>query len=303
MGEKILFVDDELPVLEGYQRLLRRDFELSTALGGYQGLAAIRANGPFAVVISDMRMPEMNGAEFLAEVRRRAPDSVRMLLTGYADFDAAIAAVNQGNIFKFLTKPCEKAILVEAIQSSLALYRAATGQRELAKKAQVIENARSDWDSAEPCEPGCFEMSTGLPGPLQARACLNGRFGTDRQCYVLMIRLTMLRTVEERYGEKAAADYLMCAVQFLAQGLHRDDLLFQWNSDVLMAVLRRHVSSGAVRMEVSRLLMEPPHHLVEQGGRKTMIAIAMVSDLLPIAQFSSLDEMMTAFKANQIGVV
>lgn len=97
---------------------------MNTAVGGYQGLANLQPNGPYAVVISDMRMPQMDGVEFLAQVRQRAPDSVRMLLTGHADLYAAIDAVNRGNIFRFLTKPCKKGDLVDAIQSGLAQYRA-----------------------------------------------------------------------------------------------------------------------------------------------------------------------------------
>lgn len=303
MAEKILFVDDEVPVLEGYRRLLHREFAVSTAVGGHQGLAAIKANGPFPVVISDMRMPEMSGVEFLAQVREKSPHSVRMLLTGYADFDAAIAAVNQGNIFKFLTKPCDKSILVAAIHSGLDEFREAAAQRELAKKAQVIEHAKSDWDAPPPAEAAGLETAAGLPGPAEAQAYLQSHIGADRQCYVLMIKLTMLHTVEERYGEQAATDYLMSAVQILAQGLREGDELFQWNSDVFMAVIRRHVSPAAVRMEVSRLFMDSPQHMVDQGGRKTMVAVAMSFDLLPVAQFSTLDELMAAFKAQLIGVV
>lgn len=303
MAEKILFVDDEVPVLEGYRRLLHREFTVSTAVGGHQGLAAIKANGPFPVVISDMRMPEMSGVEFLAQVREKAPHSVRMLLTGYADFDAAIAAVNLGNIFKFLTKPCDKSTLVAAIHSGLDEFREAAAQRELAKKAQVIEHAKSDWDAPEAKEAAGLETAAGLPGPAEAQAFLRSHIGVDRQCYVLMIKLTMLHTVEERYGEQAATDYLMSAVQFLAQGLREGDELFQWNSDVFMAAIRRHVSPAAVRMEVSRLFMDCPQHLVDQGGRKTMVSVAMSFDLLPVAQFSTLDELMAAFKAQLIGVV
>ncbi len=70
-----------------------------------------------------------------------------------------------------------------------------------------------------------------------------------------------------------------------------------------MAVIRRHVSPAAVRMEVSRLFMDSPQHMVDQGGRKTMVAVAMSFDLLPVAQFSTLDELMAAFKAQLIGVV
>jgi response regulator RpfG family c-di-GMP phosphodiesterase len=131
MSNKILFVDDEVPILDGFKRILHREFQVETAVGGEQGLASIRNNGPYAVVISDMRMPGMNGAEFLAQVRETAPDTVRMLLTGYASLDGAIDAVNQGNIFRFLTKPCSREVLKAAIEAGLAQYRLVTVEREL----------------------------------------------------------------------------------------------------------------------------------------------------------------------------
>ena len=94
--EPILFVDDDKNVLEGYKRLFLGEFRVSLASGGEKALAAIHLLGPFAMVISDMRMPGMNGAEFLCKVRELAPETVRMLLTGYKDVDRAIAAVNHG---------------------------------------------------------------------------------------------------------------------------------------------------------------------------------------------------------------
>ena len=95
MVEKVLFVDDEPAVLDGYKRILYKDFAVDTAVGGELGLISIRENGPYSVVISDMRMPGMNGAKFLALVRQSAPDTVRMLLTGYTVLDAAMLAVNE----------------------------------------------------------------------------------------------------------------------------------------------------------------------------------------------------------------
>src|SRR5450631_4101005 len=117
MTEKILFVDDEPAVLEGYKRLLGRELAIDTAIGGESGLAAIADSGPYAVVISDMRMPGMNGAQFLAKVREVAPTAVRLALTGYVDIDTAMSAVNEGNIFRFLTKPCSKENLSRAIEA------------------------------------------------------------------------------------------------------------------------------------------------------------------------------------------
>ncbi|HEY1677393.1 MAG TPA: HD domain-containing phosphohydrolase [Candidatus Sulfotelmatobacter sp.] len=131
MTDKILFVDDEPAVLDGYKRMLHREFKIETAVGGFAGLAAVQTQGPFAVVVSDMRMPEMDGAAFLAQVRAAAPDTIRMLLTGHADVDAAIQAVNEGNIFRFLTKPCAKEVLGKALTIGLVQYRLVTAEKDL----------------------------------------------------------------------------------------------------------------------------------------------------------------------------
>src|SRR5258708_28798973 len=100
--EKILFVDDEPNVVEAYQRSLRRDFQNAIATSGAQALEMIAAGGPYAVVVSDMRMPEMDGVQFLTKASELAPDTVRIMLTGNADQQTAIEAVNQGHIFRFL---------------------------------------------------------------------------------------------------------------------------------------------------------------------------------------------------------
>ncbi|PYX95051.1 MAG: hypothetical protein DMG71_10630, partial [Acidobacteria bacterium] len=131
MSEKILFVDDEPAVLEGYKRLLHKEFSIDTAVGGVEGLTAIAQRGPFAVVISDLRMPGMDGVQFLSKVRTASPDTVRMALTGYADIDSAINAVNEGSIFRFLTKPCPKETLAKAVTAGLMQYRLITAEKEL----------------------------------------------------------------------------------------------------------------------------------------------------------------------------
>ena len=134
MGDKILFVDDEPAFLHGYKLMLRQEFEVETAVGGEQGLATIRSQGPYSVVVSDMRLPGMNGVEFLARVRQIAPDTVRMMLTAHTDINTAMEAVNEGNIFRFLTKPCDREVLGKAITAGLAQYRLVTAERDLLEK-------------------------------------------------------------------------------------------------------------------------------------------------------------------------
>jgi len=130
----ILCVDDEPRVLEGLVLNLRRYYRVSTAINGQKGLAIIDGDDPPAVVVSDMRMPEMDGAAFLSQVKQRSPDTVRILLTGQADLDSAIAAVNHGQVFRFLTKPCSPQIFLSAIQAAADQHRLITAERELLEK-------------------------------------------------------------------------------------------------------------------------------------------------------------------------
>ncbi|RMF66271.1 MAG: response regulator, partial [Calditrichaeota bacterium] len=135
MSKRVLIVDDDANILESYKRFFRREYQIETALGGQAGLEAIEKSGqPFAVLVSDMRMPGINGAQFLSAARKLSPDSVRMLLTGHADLDDAINAINQGHIFRFLTKPCPPAAFKAALDDGIKQYQLITSERELLDK-------------------------------------------------------------------------------------------------------------------------------------------------------------------------
>lgn len=129
--EKILFVDDERNVLEGIQRHLRKRFTVEVAQGGPAGLEALATQGPFAIVVSDFRMPGMDGVHFLAKVKERTPDTVRMMLTGQADMNGVIDAINQGAIFRFITKPTPPESLIAVLEAGLAQYRLIRAEKEL----------------------------------------------------------------------------------------------------------------------------------------------------------------------------
>ena len=139
MTAKILFVDDDALLLQTHQRQLRKLYQVEVAQGAEAALVAIREHGPFAVIVSDMRMPGMNGVQLLAKVREIAPDTVRMMLTGYGDLNSAMEAVNEGHIFRFLTKPCSRSTLAKALDASIAQYRLVTAERELSDPAKIIE--------------------------------------------------------------------------------------------------------------------------------------------------------------------
>jgi response regulator RpfG family c-di-GMP phosphodiesterase len=128
---RVLIVDDEPRILEGIKRSVRGAFELHTAVGAGVGMEMLRSSGPYAVVISDLRMPGTDGTAFLAAVRRAAPDTVRILLTGFGDVDAAMTAVNENRVFRFFRKPCPASTLISAVMAGIDQYELVIAEREL----------------------------------------------------------------------------------------------------------------------------------------------------------------------------
>jgi len=114
----MLLVDDEQPVLRSLQRMLRReDFPVITATSGAEALQLLKEN-EVAVVVSDYRMPEMNGVQLLDKVRAIDPDTRRIILTGQADMETVISAVNRGTVSKFITKPWQTKQLAEELRDA-----------------------------------------------------------------------------------------------------------------------------------------------------------------------------------------
>ncbi len=131
MNERILLVDDDSNILDGYRRMLSREFHLETAMGGQQALKLVSENGPYAVIVSDLRMPVMDGIQLLSSIKDLAPNTVRVMLTGNADMDTAINAINEGNIFRFLNKPCSKEMMAKTLTAGLMQYRLVIAEDQL----------------------------------------------------------------------------------------------------------------------------------------------------------------------------
>jgi response regulator RpfG family c-di-GMP phosphodiesterase len=133
----VLCVDDEERVVDGLALHLRKDYQVYTALSGDAGLQKLKELGGAAVVVSDMRMPGMDGATFLKRVMQRHPDATRILLTGEPGRDAAVLAVNEGQIFRFLTKPCPPDQLKTAIDAGVIQFRLMNAERLLMQETLV----------------------------------------------------------------------------------------------------------------------------------------------------------------------
>lgn len=131
MFSSVLFVDDDIKILNSFKRSLTPDFNVFTADSPEKALALLEEKGPFPVIVSDMRMPGMNGVELLARISALYPDMVKILLTGYADQQTAIDAVNKGQVFRFLTKPCDLKTLVPILREGASQYQRAIADRGL----------------------------------------------------------------------------------------------------------------------------------------------------------------------------
>lgn len=134
MNNRILLVDDEANLLQSFRRTFRGKYDLVLAEGGEAGLQQIAKNGPFALVVSDMQMPEVDGLKVLSAARKHSPDTVRIMLTGNVDQQTAVDAVNDGSIFRFVNKPCPVEKFGDILDEGLRHYQLVTAEKELLSK-------------------------------------------------------------------------------------------------------------------------------------------------------------------------
>jgi len=121
--EKILFVDDDPMLLAGIRRQLRNEFDIDCAEGGRAGLDMMKTGAHYAAIVADMRMPGMDGVEFLSSIAEKYPDPTRIMLTGNNDQETAVKAVNEGHVFRFLNKPCSIDELRETLTAAVERHR------------------------------------------------------------------------------------------------------------------------------------------------------------------------------------
>lgn len=137
----LLLVDDEENILKSLVRLFRRDgYTILTATSGKAGLEVLAANPNVGVILSDQRMPEMTGADFLSQVKQLYPETVRIMLSGYTDLNSVTDAINKGAIFKFLTKPWEDELLRTNVKEAFDLYHLVHENRRLSNELEIANS-------------------------------------------------------------------------------------------------------------------------------------------------------------------
>lgn len=131
MTKRILIVDDDSEVLSSLRFQLGSNFEVETANGVEYGIKAVLTTGPYAVVVSDLKMPHVDGMRFLTWLETQAPDTVRILYTAYADLRVSLDAINEGHVFRFLTKPAATKDLFKALEDALRQHELVESERSL----------------------------------------------------------------------------------------------------------------------------------------------------------------------------
>ena len=163
MSHKILFVDDEPNVTNALKHTLRKGkYDILTANSADEALA-ILGQEAVDVVVSDEQMPGMSGSELLAKIRREYPDTVRIILTGQASLDAAVRAINKGEIYRFLTKPCNGMELAVTIRQALQQKKLIAESRKLLKMTRQQSDLINDMEAVH---PGITEVKRDAKGTI-----------------------------------------------------------------------------------------------------------------------------------------
>lgn len=147
---KLLCVDDERNVLRALERIfMDDDYEILTSSSGEEGLAILADNPDIQVVISDYRMPGMNGVEFLRQVCENHPDTVRIVLSGYADTSSVVSAINEGQIYKFVSKPWSDEDLRQTVAKAVESFAMHQQNRAMAKELEMLRRELAELKKME----------------------------------------------------------------------------------------------------------------------------------------------------------
>ena len=239
MTERILLVDDEPLILSGYRRGLGKQFSIDTATSGAEALELFDRTGdnPYAVVVSDMRMPEMDGVELLKRLTVSHPQAIRIMLTGNSDQQTTMDAVNQGHVFKFLTKPCSASALREALDEALVQYRTERDRDAISQHAaDKVQHL-----SAKLSHHLRHDILTGLANrrafELRLKSSLESAKQEERQHIFCFIDIDYFHRINDACGYTAGDELLRQLGALLSHQRRSGDIAARLGSDQFGLIL------------------------------------------------------------------
>ena len=274
---KVLLVDDEANILSALERQLHSHFQVHTAQNGTQGLEVLQAQGPFSVIVSDMRMPEMDGAEFLAQAQKIQPFTTRILLTGHADINAAIAAINKGQIFRYLTKPCPIEILIDTLDLAIQQNKRMLTERAMLAKNQALENANTQLEiiALEDTLLGIGNRRA-METDLEHLHQVSIRY---KRCYsIIFLDIDYFKQYNDHYGHQAGDLALQAVVKCIKAKIRGADRIYRYGGEELLVTLPETGLTGAQtlaqRITEELVTLEIQHETSKYGVLTTSAGIS-----------------------------
>ncbi len=261
---KILFVDDEEYLLSSIERQLRNDFQIETCSSAAKALECIKRNN-YSVVIADYHMPGMDGVTFLAKAKKIAPQTVRILFTGKADLNVAIAAVNEGQIFKLLSKPYAPEQLIFVLRQALGHYK-------------MFEQAEQNEFNA------LHDTLTGLPNrsfllqKLKDAIALAKR--TKTFVGIIFLDLDGFKAVNDRFGHATGNHLLKRAAQLFTGSVRETDIVARYGGDEFVVLLQGIHSEQEAAISARRIL-ESLSDIININSHDCHIGVSMGISLFP----------------------
>ncbi len=248
---RILFVDDEPGVRQSVRVVLQELFDVTTVPNAEAGLEVIGSQSPFAAIVSDMRMPGMNGATFLGRTRYMSPNSVRILVTGHADLEAAMAAVNEAYVFRFITKPWPPEQLREAIQEAVDHHDLVNADRDGLQDLVFRDDLTKLYNRR------CFDVMLAQ----EHVRCLR----YERSYALVFIDLDGLKAVNTEYGHLVGSRVIEEAGKRISSVTRASDFAFRFGGDEFVTLLVEAGKSDA-RTYATQVCERLRHGEIDIGG-------------------------------------
>jgi len=232
MDHRLLFVDDDERILAIFKKQFEKRYKIDLAKDPNEGLNFIKNNPSYSVIIADMRMPGMNGIEFLEKTKIISPDSIRIMLTGNAELDVAINAINKGNIFKFLTKPCLKKDFENAVQLGIKKY-----EEEISLKKDSLQDPLTElWNRRY------FDY--------QFKKVLESAKRYFNIFSIVFIDLNYFKEINDRLGHETGDTALKLVAVILKETCRKTDVLARYGGDEFIILLEHENKDGALGLIV-----------------------------------------------------
>ncbi len=213
MPDKILFVESDKVFLDTYRKFLSQKYQIETAADAATGLKRIRKEGPFTVVIADLMMKDMDGIKFFSKVKELSPDTIRIMLTGNPELDIAVNAVNEGDIFRFITKPFDIQKFYDTIDLGIEEYN----RIEKLKRESLKDSLTGIWNRRY------FDS--------QIRKLISASKRFSRPFSLIYFDVDNFKDINDRFGHAAGDNALVLIAGVMTETLRAHDTLFRLGGD------------------------------------------------------------------------